>query len=380
MKKWPLMLLLVVNGYVYTQSFLPQATQQKIDQLFESINSTTPGYVVGAIKNGDFLFQKGYGMANLEHQIPISSQSAFNVASLSKQFTAACVALLILEEKLSLEDPIKKHLPGFPNYPHPIKIKHLIYMTSGLPEYYQQERANGLDWSTLQYFDIDTAIAASLKSKKLEFKPGKKWAYSNINYMLLTKIVQQVSGKPFADFARERLFEPMDMNHTFVNDDVFQVIPNRVLGYNHRDQENTQWLKEYGYLKTDRPGYLQINRMAPHYGGSGVYTTLEDLKKWVDNFESQSFGGEAFYNLMHQTMAFNHDKQNDAFGLVHGDFNGHPIIWYEGGDWGFSAYLMRFPEHKLSIIVLSNLGTGNARHHANRLMDILMDDGIVRLE
>ncbi|MEM9836717.1 MAG: serine hydrolase [Bacteroidota bacterium] len=359
---------------------IPAATAQKIDALFSHVTETSPGYMVGVIKDTDFLFQKGYGAANLEYGIPISATSAFNVASLSKQFTAACVALLILDGKVSLDDPIKKYLPQFPKYKQEIRLKHLIYMTSGINDYYYNDRENNLDWSSLQFFNIDDAIAASLGNKSLMYAPGTQWSYSNINYMLLTKVVEKVSGMSFADFATQKLFQPLGMEQTLVNDDIFQVIPNRVVGYNHRDEENTGWLLESGYLNDAGEGFLQINRNSPHYGGSGVYTSLEDLKKWIANFHTKAFGGNAFYELMHQTMAFEHDKTNDAFGLAFGDFNGHEIVWYEGGDWGVSSYQMRFPKTGLTVICLSNLGTGNARQQVNRIMDILVADGAVELE
>ncbi|MEM9884246.1 MAG: serine hydrolase domain-containing protein [Bacteroidota bacterium] len=362
------------------QSQISAATEKKIDALFEQVNTSTPGYMIGIVQDTSSLFQKGYGLANLDYQIPISADAAFNIASLSKQFTAACIALLVLENKVSLEDNIRKYLPDFPKYKHPVQIKHLIYMTSGINDYYYNERVNKQDWSSLQFFNVDMAIEASLSNKKLMYKPGTQWSYSNINYMLLTKVVEKISGKSFSSFIKTHLFEPLGMNNTLVNDDIFQVIPKRVMGYNHRDEENTNWLLESNYLQERGEGFLQIHRNSPHYGGSGVYTTMNDLKKWVSNFKTKAFGNQEFYDLMHQTMKFEHDKTNDAFGLVFGDFNGHEIIWYEGGDWGFSSYMMRFPKNELTIVCLSNLGTGNARKYANQIMDILMEDEVVELK
>jgi len=362
------------------QSNIPNVTAEKIDHLFEHIDATTPGYMIGVIQDSSYIFEKGYGLANLEYSIPISAQSAFNVASLSKQFTAACIALLILDGKVSLEDNINKYLPDFPKYKNPIQLKHLIYMTSGINDYYYNDRANDLDWSSLQFFNIDTAITASLSNEALMYPPGTQWSYSNINYMLLTKIVEQVSQKSFSAFAKEKLFEPLEMYNTRVNDDIFQVIPNRVMGYNHRDEENTNWMLESGYLKERGKGFLQIHRNSPHYGGSGIYTTMNDLKKWVVNFQTKAFGGEQFYDLMHQTMKFEHPKANDAFGLVFGDFNGHEIVWYEGGDWGFSSYMMRFPKNNLTLVCLSNLGTGNARKYINRMLELLIEDKVIELK
>ncbi|MEM8523128.1 MAG: serine hydrolase domain-containing protein [Bacteroidota bacterium] len=361
-------------------SQVSEITVQKIDALFDQIDATTPGYMIGVIQNDDFLFQKGYGLANLEHQIPISANSAFNIASLSKQFTAACVALLIMDGKITLDDPVKQYLPKFPKYKHTIQIKHLIYMTSGINDYYYNERDNEQDWSSLQFFNVDMAIEASLSNKKLMYKPGTQWSYSNINYMLLTKIVEKASGESFSSFIQKRLFKPLEMENTFVNDDIFQIIPNRALGYNYRDEENTNWLIEENYLPERGEGFLQIHRNSPHYGGSGVYTTMNDLKKWVVNFQSKTFGGAQFYKLMHQTMQFDHGKTNDAFGLVFGDFNGHQIVSYDGGDWGFSSYIMRFLKNELTVVCFSNLGTGNARKYANSLVDILVEDEVVELK
>lgn len=357
---------------------IPQTTQAKLDSLFIHVSDTAPGYILGVIQDTSFLFQKGYGLANLTYDIPITKDAVFNVASLSKQFTAACVALLKLDGKLSLNDPVSQYVDNWPTYSHEVQLKHLIYMTSGIPEYYQQERPNGTDWSSLQFFSVDSAIRVSLARAELDFVPGTQWAYSNVNYMLLTKVVEQVSGMPFALFARKRLFEPLGMLNTYVADDLFQVIPNQVIGYNFRDADNTDWMVEAGYLPPDRPGFLQIHRHSPHYGGSGVYTSLADFKKWLDNFETRAFGGDAFYELMHQTMQFEHDKTNDAFGLVWGDFNGEPMVWYEGGDWGFSSYFMRFPAQNLSVVCFSNLGTGYAVRYAHRAVDVLMDAGVIQ--
>ena len=355
-----------------------QSYLKKIDQLFSHVDQSTPGYMIGVIQDSSFVLKKGFGLANLEYQIPISSKSTFNVASLSKQFTAACIAILIMENKVSLEDNIKKYIPDFPDYDYEIQLKHLIYMTSGINDYYYNERKNGTDWSSLNFFNIDTAIAASLDNEALMYEPGTQWSYSNINFMLLTKVVEKVSGKTFAEFSREKLFEPLGMTNTFVNDDIFQVIPNRVDGYNFRDKENTDWLKESGYLKSEAKGFLQINRNSPHYGGSGIFTTMEDFKKWIVNFQTKELGGQKFYDLMHQTMKFQHDKSNDAFGLVHSELHGQKMIWYEGGDWGVSSYMMRFPEANLSIVCFSNIGTGNAQKHAKAVLDILIEEKMVK--
>lgn len=358
-------LFLLFVGNVYSQnrtaSFaaVDSEAEKAIDALFEEYDrSDAPGFAVGVIQRGELVYAKGFGSANLDYDIPISSQSVFNLASLSKQFTAACIALLIQQGKVDLDEDVKTYISEFPDYPGPVKVKHLIYMTSGLNEYYQLERPGGKDWYR-DYFTVDDAIALSLEQPELEFEPGSAWAYSNINYMILAEIVERVSGMSFAAFAEQQLFEPLGMHNTHVDDDTYRVIKNRVIGYNPRQEG----------------GYYHFHRRSPHYGGSGVHSTIEDLYQWDKNFSTHQLAGESWTDLMLSTMTFDHDKSNDAFGLVWGDYNGLPILWYSGGDTGFSTYMVRFPEQQLTVICLANFvpldGYGLAQRKSIDILDIL---------
>ena len=352
--------------------------ETSIDTVFQTNDTTGPGYVIGVIKKGEFLFQKGYGLANLEHNIEIDKNTCFNIASLSKQITAASIALLILDGEVNLDDLVSDYLQDFVFKSDSVRIKHLIYMTSGINDYTYNPRMNNTDWSSLNYFNVDTAIQASYSSEVLMYKPGSQWSYSNVNYMLMTKIVEKVSGQSFSEFVEKRIFAPLDMNNSLINDDIFQVIPNRAMGYNYRTKEETDWMIESGYLKNQGDGFLQIHRNSPHYGGSGLFTTMDDWRKWIGNFSSRTLGGQEFYDLMHTTMKFDHDKSNDAFGLVIDEYEGKEIVWYEGGDWGFSSFMLRFPESEISIICFSNLGTGNARSKVWTVYDVLLEQEIIK--
>ena len=352
--------------------------ETSIDTVFRLNDTSDPGYVIGVIKKDEFLFQKGYGLANLEHNIKIDKNTCFNIASLSKQITAASIALLILDGKVSLDDLVSDHLQDFAFPQDSVRIKHLVYMTSGINDYTYNPRSNNTDWSSLNYFNVDTAIQASYSSEVLMYKPGSQWSYSNVNYMLMTKIVEKVSGQSFSGFVKKRIFAPLDMNNSLINDDIFEVIPNRAMGYNYRTNEETNWMIESGYLREQGDGLLQIHRNSPHYGGSGVFTTMDDWRKWIGNFSSHILGGQDFYDLMHTAMKFDHDKSNDAFGLVIDEYEGKEIVWYEGGDWGFSSFMIRFPKSEISIVCFSNLGTGNARSKAWTVYDVLLDQGIIK--
>ncbi|MEM6685974.1 MAG: serine hydrolase domain-containing protein, partial [Bacteroidota bacterium] len=361
---------------VHSQTATPLET--KIDSLFTEFNrADTPGYAIGVSKNGKTLYAKGFGAANLDYNIPITSKSAFSIASVSKQFTAACVALLILDDKLSLETPAMEFIPALKKYSDTIRVKHLIYNTSGITDYPRLERESGKSWITFNYFDIDECIATSLAEDELQFTPGDRWDYCNVNFMLLTKIVEKISGQPFREFAKERLFMPLQMTNTLINDDITEIIPNRVTPYNYRTDENVEGYREYGVQLSTKGDFIQHPRNSPHYGGSGVVTTIEDLLKWSENMYSKTFGGQAFYDLMHKTIKFKHDRDNQAFGLYIGDYNGRKIVAWDGGDWGISSQLLRFPDEGVAITVLSNIGTGEAYRKVNAIAQILIDEGFV---
>ena len=355
---------------------LSQHVKGNIDTIFKQFNIPgSPGYAIGIVRDTEILYTKGYGSANLDYEIPITPNSAFDIASVSKQFTAACIALLIMNGKLSLETPVSKYIPELLKYKDTIRIKHLIYNTSGITDYYKLPRPDGNSWITFNYFDIDYCIKVSLSCDTLSFKPGDKWDYCNVNYMLLTKVVEKISGKPFSEFAAERLFEPLDMSNTLINDDITEIIKNRVTPYNPRTPEYVEAYRKEGINIKSAGTWIQHPRNSPTYGGSGVVTTVNDLMKWSENFFTKKFGGQPFYDLMHKTLKFNNGMDNQAFGLYFGSYKGRTFVAWDGGDFGISSQLTRFPDKKIAIVVLSNLGSGKASQKANEIADVLIDSG-----
>jgi CubicO group peptidase (beta-lactamase class C family) len=336
---------------------LEPETAGRIDTIFaDSAGVGRPGYAVGIVREGSLIYAKGFGYANLDHGIAITPATTFNVASLSKQFTAAAVALLILRGKVALQDEVRRHIAEFPQRFGPVRIEHLVYMTSGLPEYYRLQRPGGRDWQ-LDHFTIDDAISAVFAQRALEFKPGTEWAYSNTNYQLLARVVERASRQSLDEFLRREVFVPLEMHDTHVNDELSRVVPRRATGYNLRNGG----------------GYQQEIRRSPHYGGSGVFSTVNDLAKWDRSLRDHRLAGPEFTRLMLSTRRFEHDKSNDAFGLVWGEIDGQRTLWYEGGDAGFSSYMVRLVDSDLSVIVLSNLGTGRAADRARTVLKVLMD-------
>jgi CubicO group peptidase (beta-lactamase class C family) len=351
--------------------WLDPVQESAIDRLFLP-PPNSPGYAVALIKDDEFAFAKGYGLANLDDGIPITRMTSFHLASLSKQFTAAAVTLLILDHKIALSDPAAKYLPDVSKYGNGLRIEHLVYMTSGLHEYTDEPRNSGAPWMTFYYFTRDEAIAAALKPDQLEFAPGTKWAYRNINYMLLTKIVEAVSHESFAAFMHDRVFVPLGMSHSEINDDTTEVIPHRATGYALRsDPRVLQELAQAGVVIKPGDGWARLVRVAPHFGGSGVFTTLDDLLLWDRNWYAGTLAGPRFTALMNKRMKFEHDKDNDALGLVWRSSYGQAMLDYSGGDTDASTYMARFPEQRFTIVCLSNMPLGDAEGKAHAVLDLL---------
>jgi CubicO group peptidase (beta-lactamase class C family) len=355
----------------HPRSWLDSVQESAINRLF-SPPPNSPGYAVALIKDGEFAFAKGYGLANLDDNISITPETSFHLASVSKQFTAAAVALLILDHKIALSDPVAKYLPEVSKYGNELRIEHLVYMTSGLHEYTDEPRKNGAPWMTFYYFTRDEAIAAALKPDQLEFAPGTHWAYRNINYMLLTKIVEVVSHESFATFMHDRVFVPLGMSHSEINDDSTEIIPHRATGYALRsDPRVLKELAQVDVVIKPGDGWARLVRVAPHFGGSGVFTTLNDLLLWDRNWYAETLAGPQFTELMNKRMKFKHDKDNDALGLVWRSSYGHPMLDYSGGDTDTSSYMARFPEEHFTIICLSNMPLGDAEGKAHAVLDLL---------
>jgi CubicO group peptidase (beta-lactamase class C family) len=359
------------------QAALDAVTVARIDTVFAgAANRVGPGYAVGVVKNGRVLYAAGYGSANLDDGIAISPETAFHLASLSKQFTGSAIALLALDGKLRLDDPVEKYIPDARRYGPSLQIRHLVYMTSGLVDYTAVRRPNGAPWFSDSYFDIDDALRASL-SQPLQFAPGTQWAYRNINFMLLARIVENVSGQSLAQFLKNRMFDPLGMSQTLVDDDSTQVIAHRAVGYAPRTAQIVDELHKVGIKARADGDWVRLNRVSPHYGGSGVFSSVADLAKWEGNFDHPKVGGADYVALMYRTAKFEHPKANDAFGLVWRDFHGLRFLDYAGEDLDANTYMAHFPDSHLAIICLSNMLTGDCESKAHSIMETLFSTGIL---
>jgi CubicO group peptidase (beta-lactamase class C family) len=211
-------------------SALPDDTTEKIDALFLEWNSPErPGCSIGVVERGALVFARGYGMADLELAVPISPASVFDIGSIAKQFTAAAIALLVIDGKVGFDDDIRRFLPELPEYAKTVTVRHLLHHRGGLKDYIDPLLAGGAD-----YADVTTAaeaLAVIVRERKTHFPAGERYEYSNTGYFLLGLIVERAAGTTLARFAAQRLFAPLGMHATLYRDDHTQTVKNRATGY-----------------------------------------------------------------------------------------------------------------------------------------------------
>lgn len=375
---WLLLCFFVLSSGVFAEqreiALVDTAVSKKIDAIFSKFDrSESPGYAVGVIKGGKIVFARGYGRADLDHNVRITPKTAFHLAGLSYQFTGAAIALLMLEGSLTMETPVAEFFPEITKFGTNIRLKHLIYSTSGLPDYMSLPRPNGAPWFSFMYYTNADAIAATWQADRLKFAPGAQKEYSVINYILLAEIVERVSGMPLADFLQKRVFTPLGMEDTSLNDDSTLVIPNRATGYASRTDANVrQALKLMGVKVREGNGYVRLERISPHYGGTGVFSTIEDLAKWDENYYSSRLAGPAFTQKILQETKLQNGTGTEGFGLIFGQFEGREMIWFSGESLDASTFIGHLSVDHLTVIVLSNLLGGDAEGKAKEVLKLFV--------
>ncbi len=313
---------------------------EEIDAVFREFDRPgSVGCALGVAQNGELIYKNGYGYANLDWDIPITPQTVFYVGSVSKQFTAATIALLGHENKLDLDDDVRTYLPEMPERDAPVTVRHLIHHTSGVPGMYRVMQQNGL--STWDRFTRAEALAL-LARQELDFPPGERYQYSNGGYFLLSMIVERVSGKTLREYADEKIFKPLGMRDTHFHDDPVHIVPRRAMSYMPGE--------EGGYIQS-----YQSNFALP--GAGGLYTTVEDFLNWDRNFLNNRLGGTDFLDVIHtQGILSSGDVLPYAFAIREGVHRGLRTLGHTGSFMGFKAYYVRFPEQRFSTWVFCNMG------------------------
>jgi CubicO group peptidase (beta-lactamase class C family) len=358
MKKY-FLLLFLISFTVY--SFGQIKESQAIDNIFTEWNKTdVPGCALGIIREGKLIYAKGYGMANMEYDIPNSASSVFRIGSTSKQFTAACIVLLAEKDKLSLNDNLKSLFPDFPEYAEKITIRHLLNHTSGIRDYLQISYLKGLGDD--DYYTDDNVMKWLINQTDLNFAPGEEYLYSNSGYWLLGQIVKKVAGINMAEFAKKEIFEPLEMGDTHFHNDHTQIVKNRASGYVPDNNET----------------YKISMTTLDMIGDGGIFTTINDIKKWDDAYYESNVLSREFWSVMTQQGILNNGEVIDyASGLMISKYKGLKTIRHGGAFVGFRAELLRFPEQKLSIAIFANIGDANPSRMANQVADVLLKDKLI---
>lgn len=350
-----------VSLYAQKLSFSLEKEKQ-VDVIFREFNKdNTAGLSVAFVKK-DSLFFKSYGMANLEYNSKIDSASVFNLASVSKQFTAFTILLLENEGKLKLTDNIKKYLPDFPDYGKTITIENLLNHTSGL--------RSCLQLLGLKGFTTDNVITPNdirqviYRQETLNFKPNDTFSYSNSGYFLLSEIVESITKQSFSQFLKTRVFKPLQMNSSFVMDDFHRIVKNRANSYEISNGSYVNAPANYSYT-----------------GTTGVYSTIFDMLKWADNFITHKVGHESVFNKMKTFSVLNSGRRlSYTAGQFFESYNGIDQFYHSGADAGYRTYLGRFPELNASIIILSNNNTIDVRQKALKVIDVFLASHFIKVE
>ncbi|HLY19426.1 MAG TPA: serine hydrolase domain-containing protein, partial [Bryobacteraceae bacterium] len=313
-----------------------------VDKVFAKWSSTvSPGCALSVIKDGQIVYKRGYGMADLDHDVPINPETVFHVASISKQFTAAAILLLAQEGKLSLDDDVRKYVAELPDFGERITIRQLIHHTSGLRDQWELLGLAGWRYS-LDLITDDDVLDLISRQKDLNFKPGEKHVYCNTGYTLLGQIVKRVSGQSLREFTSHRIFQPLDMRTTHFRDDHAEVVKHIAYGYVESEGGN---------------GYRLSVTNFDTVGATSLLTTVGDLAQWDENFYHPRVGGRELVEQQLQRGKLNNGKELDyASGLVHGKYRGLPTVDHGGADAGYRADLIRFPEQHFSVACLCNAG------------------------
>lgn len=334
-----------------------------VEKIFAQWNRTDcPGCVIAVAREGKTIYARGFGMANLEHSIPMTPATVSESGSVAKQFTAAAVVLLAQRGKLSLDDPVIKYLPEFPRfsqYPTPITIRMLINHTSGLRDMHGLFDLLGRPSYSSMHVN-DEVLEVIGRQQDLNFAPGTEYLYSNSGYALLTIIVERVSGTRFAEFCRENIFRPLGMNQTEWRDDFARIIKGRAAGY------EPSFYNGIAAFRISLP-YSNI------YGNGGLLTTVGDLMVWNESFDS---GSPEWMEVARQLQA--PSKLNDgtsisyALGLTVGNYKGIKEVSHGGATSGYRTYLARYPEKRLSIALLCNTAGANTQNLVRRVADAVL--------
>jgi len=329
-----------------------------VDALFaEWDRPDSPGCTVAVIRDGRTIYQKGFGMANLEYGIPNSPNTIYHVASISKQFTAFAVQLLAADGKISLDDDVRKFVPELHDNGCSMTLRHLIHHTSGLRDQWNLLGLAG--WRSGDVITEEDILRVTWRQMELNFETGSEFCYSNTGYTLLGLIVKRVSGASLRLFCQERIFGPLGMTSTHFHDDNTEIVKDRA----------------YSYSRNPSGTFQSFPLQYANVGATSLFTTLEDMALWDRNFDSPKVGDTALLAEMHKGGVLNNGVELDyASGLINGRYRGLRTVGHDGADAGFRTAYRRFPDQRVAVMVFANLSSFEPNLLVQRVADLFLGD------
>ena len=325
-------------GQVPERARVIAGAERAVEKAAKTNPMPAPGCAIGVSLEGQTVFEKAFGLAEMEHNIPNTPQTIFESGSVAKQFNAAALVLLQQDGKLKIDDPVRKYIPELPDYGKPLTIRHILTHTAGLRDWGSVMALTGAgrgDRVVTQPIALDVIY----KQKALDFDPGAEYSYSNSGYQLAAEIVERVSGKKFGEFVGERIFKPLGMTNSSWRDDYRRLVPGRAQGYS-KPGPNAAWMLNMPIMNV--------------IGNGGMLTTIGDWLKWNAALDAKTFGEPFVKELETQGVLNDGRKISYALGLDVGSYKGIKEIAHSGGTAGYQTYLARFPEKKLSVAALCN--------------------------
>ncbi len=338
-------LVLALSITVALQGQPPKSKQAEVDRIFAAFNTHTPGCAVGVAQQGMVALRSGYGMADLERNVPNTADTVFESGSVAKQFTATALLLLAQQGKISLDDPMRKYLPELPDYGTPLTIRHVLSHLSGLREWRLVASFSGIGEGTYVLGNRDLLQIAS-RQRALNFDPGTAYSYTNTGFNIATILVERVlgNGKTFQDFTRESIFEPLKMTHTRWRDDFRAVVPNRALAYGAGPDG----------------GWVQDTPIENIIGAGGMLSTVGDWLLWNENFTHARVGGPELVKAQQTPAVLSSGKTiSYAAGLTVNTVDGLREVSHGGSTGGYRTWLGRYPDRAVSIAVMCNSAQAN---------------------
>lgn len=336
-------------------------TTTGVDDIFADIAADAPGASVIVMKDSEIVHRADYGLANLDHGIPISSNTVFDIASISKQFGGMAALLLEADGALDLDADVREYVPELPDFGHTITARHLLHHTGGIRDWPHVMMLAGVDYGDV--ISYEKILRMLFQQEAINFPPGSEYAYSNTGYNLLSLIIERTSGMTFREFTTERIFKPLDMAHSHFSDDSNEVIAHRAASYK---------LIESG----PRSGSYQraVNQLTA-LASSSLHMTIDDFGLWMKNFETAKVGGQAIVSRMtEQGVLTNGETIAYANGLAVGEYR-NLVTHGHGGSWaGFRTNYLRFPEQGVSIAVFCNFADCDPARRVREVSEVLLGD------